>query len=259
MAALGIVVMAFLLIFSVNSLQWPLASSIGKVITILPSPTKIPDGILVVSVQSNTTVVSPSGSFSVGVPGFFVYNGEQTFPGVRISVYLSGSLSTTVSNITDSAGQVEEVLAPDAYTVILPDWRLNNLSVPIQISSDKITKINVQVNADSYTIQSASISDPDSSGFAVSWGSIFVRLSTNQTIASQNIQTFLDTAYPAGTPLDRIQQAGVAPITVGSSSPGNDSQWVEILVTSPLNISSIKSMSLLTLHTQYEVNTTVVQ
>jgi hypothetical protein len=54
--AIGVALLAFLLIFSVNSLQWPLASKISEVITDLPSPNTVPDGVLLVNIVSNLTI-----------------------------------------------------------------------------------------------------------------------------------------------------------------------------------------------------------
>jgi hypothetical protein len=259
--AIGIAIIAFFLIFALNSLQWPLASSIGKVIQVLPSPTTVPEGVLLVDIVSNMTVVTQSSLTSLENGGTFSCNcfSSEGLPGVRVAVYLGGSDTATLSNLTNFAGQVEENLAPNTYTVKLLDWRLNNFTKSVLIASDQITNMTVSVNATTYTIQSANIADPDSSGWAVSWGQTYLQVVSNQSLTENSPATFLDTAYPAFTPLSEIRQGGVTPIAVGSADQSNGTQWVQIQVSSPLNISSIKSMSILTLYSSSSVSYQDVQ
>lgn len=255
---MSIAVLAFFMIFALNSLQWPIASSLGSVVSIFPSPTKVPDGVLEVNVQSNMTVVPSSAE-----PSFFGYGSGpyliENFPGVIVDVFMNSGIGPVASNITNLGGQVELILAPNNYSVKLVDWRLNNLTVDLQISSDKITDLNVTVNATAYVIESASISDPDFSGYATSWGQIYALIDSNQSITASNPETFLSTQYPAFTPLYRIDQQAVIPIVVGSSDRSYGAQWVKISVDTPLNIGSIKSMSILTLRSKYAVSTFDVQ
>jgi hypothetical protein len=258
--AIGIAILAFFLIFALNSLNWPIAASLGKAITVIPSPTQVPDGILVVNVQSSLTVIPGSAvPRLVDVPVPSSVQQSENLSGVRVWIYISLNTQPSVSNITNAQGQVQENLAPNSYTVKLVDWRLNNLSSAVQISSDKITNLNVTLNATSYAIQSSSISDPDFSGYAVSWGHIYAQLNSNQSVTAQNPSTYLDTEYSVFTPLSRITQSGVTPVTIGSSTQNNGSQWVQIQVNAPLNISSIRSMSILALHAQSSVSTYAIQ
>jgi len=256
--AIGIAIVAFFLIFSLNSFEWPLASSLGKVVTILPSPTPVPDGVLLVDVNSNLSVIptNPSTDF-FGSPSVSSSVNTEPLPGIKLGIFLG--LSESVTNLTDSRGQVRENLSPNTYTIKFFDWRLNNLSTNVQISSDKITLLSVNVNATSYAIQSANIVDPDFSGWAVSWGQIFVNVATNRSVTSGNPQTFLDTSFQSSTPLSRIAQSGVTRITVGPSNQGNGSEWIQVNVNAPLNISGIKTMSILTLNSEYNVTTDVIQ
>lgn len=259
--AIGIAVLALLLIFALNSLQWPLASALGKAITVLPSPTTVPDGVLVVNIQSNLTIIPGSGvpSYLYAIQGPSSDLITESLSGVAVAIYGGSGGDLTVTNYTSSTGQVEEVLAPNTYSVKILDWLLNNLTTSVQVSSDKITDLNVTLNATSYAIQSANIEDPDFSGWAVSWGQIYAEVNSNQSILAHSPTIYLDTVYPFYTPMDEVSQGGFTPITVGSSAQNNGSQWVQIQVNTPLNISSIRSMSILTLRSEYTVNTTVVQ
>jgi hypothetical protein len=254
--AIGIAVLAFFLIFALNSLQWPLAASLGKAISALPSPVTIPDGILVVKVVSNLTVfpglshnsqsvLSNSGSFQQ----------LENLRGVQVDVYLSSGETLIQRNVTGATGQAIEDLAPNTYIVKLLDWRLNNLTTSIQISSDKATNLNVTLNATSYVIQSANIADPDFSGYAVSWGQIYALVDASQSVTAHSPVTFLDTKFSPFTPMSRVAISGITPISVVGSDQNNGSQWVQFAVKSPLDLGDIRSLSILALRTEYSVNT----
>ena len=254
--ALGIAVLAFFLIFALNSLQWPLAASLGKAISALPSPTTIPDGVLVVTVVSNLTVFpGPSRDSQSVLSSSGIFQQLEKLRGVQVDVYTGSGTTPILRNITGFTGQAIEDLAPNTYTVKLLDWRLNNLSTSIQISSDKVTNLNVTLNATSYVIQSANIADPDFSGYAVSWGQIYALIDTNQSVTAHRPVTFLDTEYSPFSPMSRVAISGVTPISVEGSDQNNGSQWLQIAVKTPLNLGNIRSMSILALRTEYSVNT----
>lgn len=257
--AIGIAVLAFFMIFALNSLQWPIASSLGSVVSIFPSPAKVPDGILEVYVQSNMTVIPLSAEPSYPSYGLSS-SAVENLAGINVDVYLSSGVGPIVSNVTGPGGSLELNLAPNNYSVRLVDWRLDNLTVNLQVSSDKVTDLNATVNAMSYVIESASISDPDFAGYATSWGQIYVLVDSNQSINAKSPETFLDAQYPAFTPLYRIDQQDVVPIVVvGTSDRSNYTQWIQIRVDSPLSIGNIRSMSILTLRSQYAVSTSDIQ
>jgi hypothetical protein len=254
--AIGIAVLAFFLIFAVNSLEWPLAASLGKAISDLPSPTTIPDGILVVNVVSNLTVFPGRSSNSQSVlskSGSF--QRLENLSGVQVDVYSGSGTTPILRNVTGHTGQAVEDLAPNTYTVKLLDWRLNNLTTSIQISSDKATNLNVTLNATSYVIQSANIADPDFSGYAVSWGQIYALIDANQSVTAHSPITFLNTKFSPFTPMSRVAISGITPISVEGSDQNNGSQWVQIAVKTALDLSNIRSMSILALRTEYSVNT----
>ncbi len=257
-AVLGIALIAFFLIVALNSLAWPVGSAVGNVMSELPTPVRVPDGVLSVTVHSNQTIVAPeSAHFNSGTR---VRNPERgALSGILVSVYLNAVTSPTITNFTDTSGQIQESLAPNSYTVKFFDWRLDNLSVSVQISSDNITDLNVTVNASSYSIQSFNIADPDFSGFAVGWGQIYALVGTNRSITSQNQIIFLDTVDSPTTPISNIDQAGLTPVTLSTASSTNDSQWLQIQVKNPVDISSIRTMSILTLHTVYTVESNAIQ
>ena len=257
-AILGIALIAFFLIFALNSLAWPVGSTVGNVISELPTPVKVSDGVLRVTVNSNQTIVAPEsfhGGLGIVPPNPYV----EAVPGVLVSVYLNTVTSPTITNFTDSNGQIQESLAPNSYTIKFYDWRLDNLSVSVQISSNSITQLNVTVNASSYAVQSFNIADPDSTGFAVNWGQIFALIETNRPITSQSQIIFLDTVDSPTTPISNIDQAGLTPVTLSTASSSNDSQWLQIQVKTPMNIGTVRSMTILTLSSAYSVNTTAFQ
>src|SRR5579862_3022465 len=124
-AILGIALIAFFLIFALNSLAWPVGSTVGNVISELPTPVKVSDGVLRVTVNSNQTIVAPEsfhGGLGIVPPNPYV----EAVPGVLVSVYLNTVTSPTITNFTDSNGQIQESLAPNSYTIKFYDWRLDN-------------------------------------------------------------------------------------------------------------------------------------
>ena len=178
---------------------------------------------------------------------------REALSGILVSVFLNSVTSPTITNFTDSSGEIQENLAPNSYTIKFFDWRLDNLSVQVQISSNNVTDLNVTVNASSYAVQSFNIADPDSSGFAVGWGQIYALVDTNRSVTLQNQIIFLDTVDSLITPIGSLNQVGLTPVTLSSVSSTNDSQWLQIQVKAPVNISSIRTMSILTLHSVYTV------
>jgi hypothetical protein len=256
-AILGIAFIAFFLIFALNSLAWPVGTTVGNVISELPNPVRVPNGVLRVSVYSNQTIVGiESTRQSTGIT---IRNPDrEALPGILVSVFLNSITSPTITNFTDSSGQIQESLAPNSYTIKFFDWRLDNLTVSVQVNSNSITDLNVTVNASSYAVQSFNIADPDSSGFAVGWGQVYALVATNRSLTFQNQITFLDTVDSPATPIANIDQLGLTPITFTTTSSTNDSQWVQIQVKTPMNISSVRSMSILALHSVYSVKTNVL-
>jgi hypothetical protein len=251
-AVLAIAFIAFFLIFALASLSWPVGSTVGNVISELPTPVRVPDGVLRVTVHSNQTIVAAeSDHLNAGI--HFRNPAREALSGILVSVFLNPVTSPTITNFTDSSGQILENLAPNSYTIKFFDWRLDNLSVQVPISSNNITDLNITVNASSYVVQSFNIADPDSSGFAVGWGQIYALVATNRSVTLQNQIIYLDTVDSLITPIGSINQLGLTPITLSTVSSTNDSQWLQIQVKAPVSISSIRTMSILTLNSVYTV------
>jgi hypothetical protein len=259
LGAIGIAVLAFFLIFSLNSLQWPLAASLGKALASLPSPATIPDGVLEVSVASNLTVFpGPSANSKSVLTSSNTLQRIENLMGVQVDIY-SGSGTTLIErNVTGVTGEWEGNLPPTTYSVKLLDWRLDNFTTSVQVVSNSVTKLDVTLNASSYVIQSSNIADPDFSGYAVSWGQIYALVDANQPVNGHSPVTYLDTAYSPFTPMSRIAISGVTPISIEASNQNNGSQWVQFTVSAPLDLGSIRAMSILALRTEYSVNTIAV-
>ncbi len=259
LGALGIAILAFLLIFTLNSLQWPLAASLGRAIQSLPSPATIPDGVLAVTVISNLTVFpgpSPNSQYVLSPEDSF--QRMEDLSSVQIDLYSGIGTTPFMRNFTGPSGTWEGDLPPNTYTVRLLDWRLGNLTANVQVTSNKVTKLDVTLNATSYAIQSANIADPDFSGYAVSWGQIYALVDANQSVTGHTPVTFLDTAYSPSTPMSRVAITGVTAISVESSNQDNGSQWVQFTVSTPLDLGGIRAMSILALRTYYSVNTVAI-
>ncbi|MDA4111603.1 MAG: hypothetical protein OK439_03630 [Thaumarchaeota archaeon] len=253
---MGIGLLSLLLLFAMNFLAWPVGSAIGKVATFTPSPQKVPFGVLSVTVVSNQTLITTSNLVNnTGIS--FPFSTTEPLTGIPIAVS-KGTLQPFVTNRTDNVGQILENIPPDTYNLRLGDWRLNNMNISVQVYSNKVTAVNVTLNATSYTVQQFDIFDPDSTGFVVGWEQVYAQLLSSQLITAKGPQTFMDTNLAPATPIEGIGQSMVTPISIASVQLGNGSQWVQFQVKAPLNIGNIKAMSLLSLKTFYSVNTSAI-
>ena len=255
---LAIGILSLFLLVAMNFLAWPVGQEVGKIATINPIPQRVPDGILMVTVLSSQSIASafPPG-FNQSGPSNLV---TQPFPGLPVAVSVGLAPIPFVTNRTVDSGQIQENVAPNTYTVKILDWRLNNFSTAVTVYSNEITSLTVTLNVTSYTVQEFHVQDPDSTGYIVGWELVFVHLDSSTPVAGQNPQTYLDTQLSPETPISSISDPhAVTSVIVASEQPGNQSQWLQLNVKAPLNISAIKTLSLLTLKTSYAVNTTAIQ
>ncbi|MFI5420752.1 MAG: hypothetical protein ACHQ1H_07260 [Nitrososphaerales archaeon] len=252
---LGIGILSVFLLFAINILAWPVGSEIGKIATVNPIPAKVPEGVILVTVLSNQTLVSPSTALLNGSGSNII---SQPLAGLTVAISL-GLAPPFVTNRTIANGQVEENVPPNVYSVKVLDWRLNNFTTTVTVLSNEITSLAVTLSATTYTIQEFHILDPDSTGFIVGWEQVYAHLPGNNSVVSQNPQTYLDTQMPPATPIQFFSNPRVVtPVVVGSEQAGNLSQWVQMQVKAPLSIGNIKTLSLLALSTSFVVNTSAI-
>jgi len=178
--------------------------------------------------------------------------------GVQVDIYSGSGTAMIEKNFTGPNGEWQGNLPPTTYSVKLQDWRLDNFTTSVQVVSSSVTKLDVILNASSYVVQSSSIADPDFLGYAVSWGQIYALVYANQTVTGHSPVTYLDTAYSPFTPMSRIAISGVTPISIEGYNQNNGSQWIQFTVSAPLDLGSIRAMSILALRTEYSVNTVAI-
>ena len=220
-----------------------------------PIPAKVPEGVILVTVLSNESLITPS-TLIASIVGANVVS--QPLSGLTVAISL-GLSPPFVTNRTIASGQVEENVPPNVYSVKIVDWRLNNFTTTVTVRSNEITSLAVTLSATTYTIQEFHILDPDSTGYIVGWEQVYAHLAGNNSVVAQNPQTYLDTQMPPATPIQSFDNPKVVtPVSVGAEQPGNLSQWVQLQVKAPLSIGNIKTLSLLTLSTSFAVNTSAI-
>jgi hypothetical protein len=268
-ALLGLVLFSALLFFSLDQLSWPLGSTIQIHGSQTTSEHLASLGMLKVTVQANETVVPnetadccssivfppASGGTTTGLsipPGpinNLTYQNPIPLHGVVVKVFHSLALIPFMVNVTDASGEFEIDLSPGSYNVIVSDWRIGNLSVPVQLVGGEITELNVNVNATNIIAQSTNIVDSYSSGWALGWEKMFMQLPTSRPLSTQGTRIYLDSLPLQAESLDSINRSSLTSVSIASSFLQNDSQWVSLQVSSPASIESFHGLSLLTLST----------
>src|SRR5271155_4083336 len=83
----GIALVAFLLVIALNSFGWPIGSALGHVVSELPTPVVVPDGVLLVTVHSNQTNLPAVFENSTQLFGAG-YQEQDVLTGITVSVFL---------------------------------------------------------------------------------------------------------------------------------------------------------------------------
>jgi hypothetical protein len=252
---LGMALISLLLISALNNTSWPVSSDISRINFNLATPRPTPPGTLVVYLISNESAFPSSGI--IGNNCRINCRNYQIVPLANVPIYISltGGLGTFATNISNVTGVVAEQLPPNSYTIRINDWRLQNLSVPLQVFSNKTTTLLVSLYNTVYVVQSYNIADPDSSGWAVGWQQVYADVPTAQIVSGAGISTFLDTQLPVRELLEGPPSSLLTPVTVSSSTVENGSEWLQLQLNNPIPIQNIQTMNLLTLRTTFAVNT----
>ena len=251
---IGISLLAILLIFSLNSLGWPIGQGITKIGNVVSVPQNIPYGTLLVQVESNETVL-PNSAVLVNQAGFYSNTRIVHIPDVPISIQESNGIGGGLTNYTNYQGQIQETLPPTYYTIKISDWRFDNLTLNVQVLSNRTTFLKVTLDATAFKVESFNVADPDGSGWAVGWENIFAQVQTPMPVASSGSRIFLDIFEPPAQVVSSVNRNELTPVSVTSSTMENQSQWVSLQLSSPINIHSIQTLSLFTLKTNYTVTT----
>ncbi|MGI0090184.1 MAG: hypothetical protein ACREBS_00600 [Nitrososphaerales archaeon] len=225
---------------------------LSKSLTPTSGPTV--DGLLLVSAEANLTVIpgNPVGSLRLGQGGF----ADSPLAGVLVSISDSSSSSMSMfSNFTSSSGKLSLYLAPATYKISFLDWRLNYSAVTVQIVSAQITHVSVYLNATTYPVLSFNVVDPDSTGYAVQWEKVFAQVPGQQSAIAENSNTYLEIANLSPTAYMGTAVPSVAvPVSVAENMKSQTSQWLQLQVSTPLNIGAIQNVRILSLNALYLVS-----
>jgi hypothetical protein len=277
-AFLSIVIILFLLslllVTNVNSLLAPVGANVNFNSGNSTSPSSNADGLLVITVESNLTVIPTSeGPVSVGNSGLL----NSPLRGVQLSISeRAPSISRgvpknpiTISNSTNSNGEFGVYLPPGTYNVGFLDWRMNDSVVSVTVYPAQTTHLGSYLNATTFPVESFNIVDPDSSGWILGWGQMFALVPGEQNVTS-NDGAFIETgsesptAYltggnPSGISSVSIVTAGtppgITPVSISGSIANQNSEWLSIKVGSPVAIAAIHSLRLLSLNDIFLVST----
>lgn len=207
-------------------------------------------GLLAVTVDLNMTLDSPSGPF-----GAILFSSEPLH-GIYVSITNMQTGSFSVSNLTNSNGQIVFDVPPAKYEVAFVDWRLNYSSVTAEVYTGQVTHVQAYLNATGYAAQSFDIVDPYSTNWALSWEQLYMQVPSDQVVGGAGYSTYIQTN--ANSLISTLMNGNLTELTpasiIGSASSQN-SQWVSIRVGLPIQIQSIQSLQLLSMNATYTVST----
>lgn len=238
-------VLSLFLLTNLGSLTSPSVSELGQGAK-KKNPNGQQSGELTLRLEANITE-------HPGLNASFV---DAPLDRVQVEVTNQENLSSHLSNYTNPNGFLNMSLPSSNYYISFNDWRLNNSQILVQIRTGIITLVNVYLNASVYNVQSFDIVDPESSGMAVGWENMYAQLANLDTVGNQGASTFLITKnFPSLVALDSTLPTGVTPVSIRLDSQSNSSQWLSLKVGSPISISSITNVDLLSLSSRFVVST----
>ncbi|MGA2874902.1 MAG: hypothetical protein ABSE82_05090 [Nitrososphaerales archaeon] len=238
------------MVVNLDKFSSPAATSFGEVIGIAKNPSNA-KGLLVVNVETNLTLLpKSSGSVEVGNQGLL----DEPVRDLYVSVSNIQNGSRSVSNLTNTAGQVVFSLASSKYEVEFVDWRLNFTKVSVEVLAGEITSLRAYVNATGFFAQSFNIIDQYSSNYALSWEQVYIQVSSEQIVTGVGANTFIATSGDSlATVLNTGNFTDLTSASIVGSLQEENFDWVNVQVGSPVPIQSIQSMQLLLMNVTFKV------
>jgi hypothetical protein len=265
-----LIIFATFVIIESASLQWPLATYIGKAIPFSKTGSKIANSSLLVSAASfapSTYSCSPFGGNPTGscLPPF---NDFLRFPifNANVTIKTSGTNPVTVAtNYTDTQGQIYFILRPNAYEVDFTS-SITNLTIPIVATSGNTTELDIGVNESTYVCTYVNISNPPSSTLIAPWNTIFLTVQSNSAISQNANETVYLQPLPTSnqgivTFPNTFPKIGIH-VLGGYYSSVDATQWLEVRANSIIPFNSTYSIDVLTyfsLYTTREYPTQTIQ
>lgn len=181
--------LTMLLVINLNNFTLPTGSMPGGTTGSTRDANRA-DGLLIVTVESNLTVLSEDR-----LPGLVIPPNPSLldFPlcGVAVSITNLVGRPVPIRNFTNSTGELAVYLPPSEYRISFLDWRLNYSAVSLAVFAGQVTRLEFNLNTTSFPVQSFSIADPYSSGWLVGWQQMFMLIPGTQLLsgATSNISS----------------------------------------------------------------------
>ena len=257
---------SFLLLLSMNSLQWPIGSFLNNQNNAAVATSTVQPGMLAVTTQSYRVDGSLSSGATPGGNDILPTIGPLPMGGISLQISRTGSLANPLRVETDpGSGQFSEYVNPGSYTVRIMDGRFGNLSVNVQVSEAKVSQLTATVNETDYAVTQYNLVDSYSSGWFGGWQQVYVNIHSNASIASNpNLRDYLavsnstyqfaacQSCLPIPTDTPNFVSA-----TLTSSTQNSDSQWLQIQLGHLMRISGVSGLMLSTQQVTYTVKTVV--
>ena len=248
-----LLILTAVMVVNLDKFSSPAATSLGAVIGIARNPSNA-KGLLVVNVETNLTQVPKSSdSFKTSNQSFQ----DEPIRDVYISVSNIQNGSRSVSNLTDTVGQVVFSLASSKYEVEFVDWRLNFTKVSVEVHAGEITRLHAYVNATGFFAKSFNIIDPSSSHYTLSWEQVYIQVPSEGAITGVGANTFIATSDDSlTTVLNTGNFTDLTAVSIVGNLQEESFDWVKIQVGSPVPIQSIQTMQLLLMNVTFRVSST---
>ncbi|MGI0078513.1 MAG: hypothetical protein ACRECH_02715 [Nitrososphaerales archaeon] len=252
-----LIVFAFLAILSANSLAWPLGLQVGSNNKNGSVP---PAGELVISASLTTY-----SGFTLNGTKISAQPLSQTFSGVNVTIFNLNQARPAFTGQTNDLGSLVLNLTQGTYSMRL-NTLYSNLSAQVSIISNHLTYFTLNVNETQNIASFYDMTDADSIGQVLPSESVYIEISGQQPINS-NQSVFLATYGPpsiillgnistsAGGPFSfyQNQQMPVSATIVWMYSI-NNSIWVEARPHSPLYIFNVQYVGLEQFATTYNIS-----
>jgi hypothetical protein len=247
-------ILSILLISNLSAFALPSSSNLSGIIP-HPKQSKGSDGLLLITAYANLTLY-PSGKGQSPGLGAIKVASDMPLAGVDVVVTSTESSANSVTNLTNNLGQVADYLAPGSYKVLFLDWRFNDSSVTIDVTSGQVTSLKSIVSVSDFQVESFQINDPHSSGTALTWEPLYVQIPTTNTVSSSKSSVYFEiNNVSSSTAISTSGASGLVRVTVLGNLSEQGSEWLKVSAESPFTIQSIRSVQVMTLNATYLVTT----
>jgi hypothetical protein len=178
-----LIVFATIVVAESSSLEWPLATDLGKLLAPFHSSNSANSSLLV-SATSFLPSVNTCTTFFCSSPNFSTNNQPIVNADVVVKTFGQNPL-VVAKNYTNSQGQRFFQIRPGEYQLYFTSNTVN-LTTPITASPGNTTELDITVNETLYHCTFIDISNPVSPTLIAPWNDIFLNIQSNSAI-TQNV------------------------------------------------------------------------